>query len=129
MKIPIPNIKNIGAALLLGLLPGPLRADILYVSDFNGHAIDKFASDGTLSVFTTSANLNPTGMAFDSTGNLFVTNIDTSQLSIRKYTPAGVGSFFANPGPPNSQGLAFDGAGNLYSANDSDNNILKFTTG
>ena len=52
-------------------------------------------------------------VAFDSTGNLFVTEAGSgSGGHVYKFTVAGVRSTFAVLGAP--EGLAFDSAGNLF---------------
>ena len=62
-------------ALLLGSLATPLRADIMYVSNFSSDTILKFTSNGVGSVFFTGSDLNrPIGLAFDSAGNLYAAN-------------------------------------------------------
>ena len=69
----------------------------------------------------------PTGLAFDSAGNLYAAN-NTSN-TIEMFTPGGVPSTFATTGLSNPIGLAFDSAGNLYAANHGNNTIEKFTPG
>ena len=66
----------------------------------------------------------PGSLAFDSAGNLYVSNPGF----IEKFTPAGVGSLFATFGTKGPVGLAFDSAGNLYVSN-FDSTIEKFTPG
>jgi DNA-binding beta-propeller fold protein YncE len=70
---------------------------------------------GAVSTFATGFNI-ATGLAFDSSGNLYVANStnnnDTSGY-ISKVTSGGVVSTFAT-GFNHPQGLAFDGSGNLY---------------
>jgi hypothetical protein len=68
----------------------------------------------------------PSGLAFDSAGNLYVANSGAS--TIEKFTTNGVGSVFASSGLNYPVGLAFDSAGNLYVANNSGYTIEKFTT-
>ena len=66
---------------------------------------------------------SPRGLAFDSTGNLFVANYGSN--AIERFTPGGVASFFA--GNVNSPfDLAFDSAGRLYASHGLDT-ILRFT--
>ena len=73
----------------------------------------------------------PRDLAFDSAGNLYVSNGGNN--TIKKFTPDGVGSVFASTGLYNPMGLAFDNAGNLYAANYRpagwEVGILKFTPG
>lgn len=61
---------------------------------------------------STSASFNkPRNMAFDSSGNLYVT--DNVNGSVRRITPAGSVSTFAS-GLTDPNGIAIDAAGNLY---------------
>ncbi len=99
----------------------------LYVADAvlnQPGQILKFTSDGaggfTPSVFFATNPLilaQPFGLAFDHSGNLYVSNSDTNSNSIARITPAGVGSIFAkNDILAKPTGLAFDSADNLYVA-------------
>ena len=111
-----------GAALLLGSLAAPVRADILYVSSYGFNAIQKFPSDGafTFPFFVSGLN-HPEGLAFDSTGILYVANADNH--TIEKFSQTGTYlGVFASTG---AGGLAFDRAGNLYAATGP--TIQKFT--
>ena len=74
MNISFRSIVTIAAVLLLGCLATPGRADILYVANFNGNTIERFTADGVGTVFASSGLNNPYGLAFDSAGNLFVSN-------------------------------------------------------
>jgi len=85
----------------------------------------------------------PSGIAFDSTGNLYLT--DEPYYRVRKITPAGVISTVAGNGMPSfgsatgdggpataatikgASGLAFDTSGNLYIAEFGDNRIRRVT--
>ena len=115
---------SFGAAALLASL-AVCCADTLYVSNWSGNTIEEFTADGVGSVFASAELSNPNGLAFDSTGNLYVANGDST---IKKFTTAGVGSVFASIGSGGQRGLAFDTAGNLYFANFNNNTIEKFTT-
>ena len=110
------------AALLLGPLVTPARADILYVS-LQNNTIAKITSAASGSVFASSGLSNPFGLAFDSAGMLYAAN--DSGSTIEKFTRSGVGSVFASTGLSGPIGLAFDSAGNLYAADN--NGIAKFT--
>ena len=122
MKTAIKIIPAV-AVLLLGLLAAPLRADILYVSNFGNSTVEKFNSGGVGSVFAHTL-LGPLGLAFDSAGNLYVAESGANR--IESFTPAGgLGSFLGILPLNDPTGLAFDSAGNLYVAND--NAIVKFT--
>jgi DNA-binding beta-propeller fold protein YncE len=76
----------------------------------------------------------PVGLAFDSSGNLFVSTecfCDSGSDTILKFTPTGVESTFAT-GLTFPRGLAFDGSGNLFVAEANaipDGDILKFPPG
>ncbi len=89
----------------------------LYAS--TGHGVDKITPNGTLSVFASEGLSIPTGLAFDSKGDLFVANAadfkaDTGFIS--EITPNGKVSRFAS-GFSIPEGLAFDSQGNLFVAN------------
>jgi len=73
----------------------------------------------------TSAS-NPTGLAFDSTGNLYIA-MNGSGI-VRKITPFGVQTTFAS-GLSDPYGLAFDSSGNLYVSNLNGGNINRITPG
>src|SRR4029077_8751569 len=74
----------------------------------------------------------PTGLAFDSFGNLFVSTASTPPQpgdAILKFTPTGVESTFAT-GLATPRGIAFDRSGNLFVAEliqTGPGDILKFT--
>jgi DNA-binding beta-propeller fold protein YncE len=91
----------------------------LYVSSGNvaGYSIQKFAPDGTGSVFADSGVNGPHGLVFDAAGNLYVANQRNN--TIVKFTPNGVGTVFADAadGLVSPIDLAFDTAGNLYVSN------------
>ncbi len=71
------------------------RADILYVSTANLNTVDKLDSSGSVSVFASAGfGLNyPLGLAFDSSGDLFVANFGNS--TIEEFSSNGTGSVFA----------------------------------
>ena len=82
----------------------------------------KFAPDGTRTVFAGPDAFPegeyPVGLAFDSSGNLFVsieTFTDPGADSIVYFSPTGVKSPFAT-GLTTPRGLAFDSSGNLFVA-------------
>ena len=125
----------------------------LLVSDSSNDRIRKITPTGTVTTFAGSYNseevfqdgpantatfYNPTGLAFDTDGNLYVT--DTNNSKIRKITPAGIVSTFAGvepgyeDGPANTAkfynptGLAFDTYGNLFIADKYNSRIRKITS-
>ena len=95
----------------------------LYVADWpNG--VKEFTPGGVESYF--AGVTAPFGLAFDRSGNLFVSEADASTNSIIKVTPSGVQSTFAS-GLDGPNGLAFDSSGNLFEADASSGTIYKFT--
>jgi sugar lactone lactonase YvrE len=93
--------------------------------------IYKFTSGGVRTTFASGLDL-PTGLAFDSAGNLFVANIHTVVQdrtfsgAIYKFTAAGARTTFAS-GLSDPQALAFDNVGNLFVAEAGGGVIYKFT--
>jgi sugar lactone lactonase YvrE len=77
----------------------------------------------TVSTFASGFDF-PLGLAFDSAGNLYVSNQDNG--TVNKVTPAGTVSTFAT-GFVASDGLAFDASGNLFVANFDTNTVSKVT--
>ena len=95
---------------------------IIYESNFLANTVHAFSSTGTdLGVFCSVAN--PTGLAFDQAGNLFVASDSAPDFSILKFAPDGSGTVFATSGLDAPHALAFDEDGNLYVANAQDNTI------
>ena len=101
------------------------RADFLYVGRNDG-AIQRIDTLTRAETTFASGFNDPTGLAFDLTGNLYVA---TNQGAIDRVTPGGVVSVFANTGRNQPQGLAFDSSGNLYVSGDSDDSIERITPG
>ena len=101
----------------------------------NTVTIEKFTPDGVGSVFATTGSGSPTGLAFDSLGNLYLARHSLPSALIEKFTPDGVKSVFADrsSGLGEPWGLAFDNANNLFVTNISNNSsqstIWKFTVG
>ena len=75
----------------------------LFVSESNSGSITEITPNGTKSTFASGLN-TPYGLAFDSSGNLFVSVNDGS---IAEITPNGTKSTFAS-GLNSAHGLAFD---------------------
>jgi DNA-binding beta-propeller fold protein YncE len=111
--------------------------------------IEEFNSSGVGTLFASFGALyegyplwpEPTGLAFNSAGNLFVaTEFNPtqyrmySQYTIEEFNSSGVGTLVANTvgnqptGLNQPQGMAFDSAGNLYVANYGNNTIEEFNT-
>jgi sugar lactone lactonase YvrE len=93
-------------------------------------AILKITPDGVQITFATvSDDVYLRGLAFDSSGNLFVMAQAFSRPGpsiIYKFTPGGVQSTFGSV-PGTGVGLAFDSAGNLFTADSHDQTIYEFT--
>ena len=107
-------------------------------ADFDDQTIYKFTPSGTRTVFAGPTNFadgtGPVGLAFDSSGNLFVFHRGLWRSGKRydlEFTPSGIESTFAM-GLTMPRGLAFDASGNLFVAETlaaPDGDILEFTTG
>ena len=115
----------------------------LYVADFGNHAIRKVTPAGVVTTLaggpfsgtsdgtgTEASFYNPSAIAIDASGNLFV--FDSGSHLLRKVTPAGVVTTVAGTAYQSSQvdgngtaaqfgtvySMAFDASGNLYLADD-----------
>jgi DNA-binding beta-propeller fold protein YncE len=93
----------------------------LFVADFGDQTIFKFTPAGVRSIFvgppTFTAVQRPEGLAFDKSGNLFVSTGGTDgNDAILKLTPAGVVSTFATGLSQIPRGMAFSANGNLFVA-------------
>jgi sugar lactone lactonase YvrE len=116
----------------------------IYVADYGNNSIRKITSAGvvtTLAGFKTGGYINatgtaaafdnPTGVAVDATGNVYVA--DKGNAAIRKITSAGVVTTLAG-GPTQPElvnypaGIAIDKQGNIYIA-DEGGRIIECTTG
>lgn len=119
----LPRLALIASLLAL---PAPAGADLLYLSYPNDNTIQKFdlTTGADLGAFATSGLNQPTGLAADSAGNLYVANLGNA--TIMKFNPLGVGSTFAASGLTAPYGLALDQVGNLYAA-DMVGTITKYT--
>ena len=118
-----PNgVRSTFASELAGALAvdsaGNLFVTTGYRDDFgfpiNGSGkIYKLTPNGLRTTFASGLDL-PTGLAFDSAGNLFVANVSKFiNGAIYKFTPAGGRTTFAS-GLTNPEAVAFDNAGNLF---------------
>ena len=136
--------------------PFGLAADVngnIYVVDHLNNLIRKITPDGVVTTFAGSGAIghadgvgtaatfnNPTGLAVDVAGNVYVA--DVSNNLIRKIAPDGTVTTLAGSGAngsanglgtaatfSNPSGIAVDGAGNVYVADLSNNLIRKITPG
>lgn len=124
----------------------------VYVADALNHRIRKISTSGIVSTFAgsgvaaltdgsgTTASFNePTGLAFDAVGNLYVA--DRMNHCIRKITPTGVVSTFVGSAISGFDdgtgtaahlfeptGIAFDFAGNMYITEKFNNRVRKITS-
>jgi hypothetical protein len=133
-----------GNRIVFGSVPGQgfglaFREGKLYAADAYDQTVYKFAPDGTRTVFVGPSafteNAAPVGLAFDASGNLFVsTESDPGNDSILVFDTNG------SEGPPfatglnTPRGLAFDSLGNLFVAEAGvpeipGGDILKFPAG
>jgi sugar lactone lactonase YvrE len=98
-----------------------VSADTFYVSDAAGNppdAVEKIDSGGNRSIFALGGDTGrplwgAEGLAFDSSGNLYVASYDNG--NVVKYDGNGNATIFAS-GLLQPTGLVFDGSGNLYVA-------------
>jgi hypothetical protein len=93
----------------------------LFVGDSADQTIFKFTPAGVQSVFAGPASFSsgqgPVGLAFDKSGNLFVsTGGNNPNDAILKFTPAGAVSTFATGLSQSPRGLAFSAKGDLFVA-------------
>jgi sugar lactone lactonase YvrE len=135
-----------GVQTTFGSIPAPSQsfglafdeAGDLFAADTFNRTIFKFAPDGTRTVFVGPSAFDPetgpAGLAFDRSGNLFVSTESEPHLigndTILKFTPEAVKSTFATD-LTFPRGLAFDRSGNLFVADvdgaSGPGEILKFT--
>ena len=123
----------------------------LYIADTENHLIRKIDTQGNVTTFAGSSKgfkngstsqaqfSGPTGLVFDSTGNLYIADSDNHR--IRKIDTQGNVTTFAGSGMSGSQngnasqaqferpvGLAFDSTGNLFVSDIYDYRIRKIDT-
>jgi sugar lactone lactonase YvrE len=124
--------QDLTVALILAasaFIAVPARADFHYATRYDGTVTQVDTTTHAATTFVSGLTGGAGGLAFDSSGNLYVTNYGDN--SIEKFTPGGVGTVFAS-GLNNPAGLAFDSSGNLFVAEYVGNNdgmIEKFTPG
>jgi|GEM_PF-6423890 sugar lactone lactonase YvrE len=98
----------------------------VYANDFYNSEILKYGPTGASPVTFVPAGISPWGLAFDSSGNLFVTE-HTNPMFIQEYSSTG--SAEVSIGAPGSQdltGITVDGSGNLFVSDSTRGLILEF---
>ena len=111
----------------LGTAPDlAFRSGTLFATNAEAGTVVRIEPDGTKSTYA-SAFRNPTNLAFDHQGNMFVceNGYGGNASIISKNTPTGNRTTFAS-GLNNAEGLAVDAAGNLFEA-ETGVGIYKFT--
>ena len=103
---------------------GNLFATVEDTGNAVGH-IYEFTPSGVQSTFVASGLGYPNSLAFNSAGDLFVS--DSHSPNIFEYTTNGTKSTFPS-GLPSASGLAFDHAGNLFVGSGSITNINEIMT-
>jgi len=116
---------------LCALLPAAAHAQAqdLYVSNQNSNTINRFASNGG-GMFSTNGTVvspslnNPTGIAFDSFGDLFAA--DNGNNTITEFLAGGGTNVLSGGGLNGPRGLAFDSRGDLFAADNNGNGLSIF---
>jgi sugar lactone lactonase YvrE len=140
---------------LTGVLVNPVSYSNFYIADTSNHRVRKVtastgyistvAGTGTSGAFTagaaTSSKLNaPSGVALDSSGNLYIA--DSGDHAVAKVNTSGTLSYFAGTGTSGTvtagaatssklnspTGVAFDSSGNAYIADGGNHEVLKVNT-
>ena len=124
-KYPFWVLLAAGVALTLPLCCD--RAQAAPTIYFSGNdVVFKYTPPGPKTLFATlPVFTSPQGLAFDTSGNLFV----AGGGNVSKITPAGVVSLFANlpPGSFGGYGMAIDAGNNLYVAGAATVQIVRIT--
>jgi sugar lactone lactonase YvrE len=103
-----------------------LRADTIYETNYQTGTVEAYSARGRNLGLVAPVSF-ATGLAFDKTGNLYVSSDDPADYSIQKIAPDGTVTVFANTNLKGPHALAFDKKGNLYVANILANTIVSFT--
>jgi DNA-binding beta-propeller fold protein YncE len=110
-----------GQDLYLGLGPG--SGENAVISYNVGEFLTGYPKEQV--VFTNSINTGPTGITFDSAGNVYVSDLYSGTWA--QYNSSGVFQFAVTSGYP--EGIAWDKAtGYIYVTNAQANNVNVFTT-
>jgi len=110
---------------------GLARADQVFVtystSDPGNHLVEEYISSGITGVntdagiFTTDAD-TPSGIALDSSGDLYLADFNTG--TVTEFSPSGANLGVVASGLTQPTGLAFDSFGNLYIASNDNNGTV-----
>lgn len=93
------------------------------MAQYFGSSVSKITPGGAVSTYASGFS-EPSGLAFDNLGNLYVT-LDSPSESIIKIAPGGAQSTFSTA-VSNPNNLLFNN-GNLYESDPGSDNIYKFT--
>ena len=123
--------------------PGGVALDLndnIYVASTSTDQIIKFSPEGVqLKLFkTTSPELHPYGLSLDKTGNVYITQLNTSDKNsddtlftyhhiVKYYLNGSIASVFdtSNPSLNRPLGLGVDGNYNIYIADTGNNRVVK----
>jgi sugar lactone lactonase YvrE len=109
--VPLSLVGTIWGILIVLLFLTKAPGQNLFVTGLNGNLI-QITTKG-VQLTNASALNNPSGLAFDKSGNLFIANFSADD--ILKMTPTGMVSTYAQ-GLDDAYNVAFDSTGNLYVA-------------
>lgn len=127
---PVPVLANTTLRVIATGFNAPAglafdRSGNLYVANFMTNTVDRIASDGSRTQFSSGVNLRgPIGLAVDELGNLYVANYNNG--TVARINPAGVSTVIAtNLRKPYY--LTLDREGNLYVSQQEDNSIVRIS--
>jgi streptogramin lyase len=110
----VNTLRMASALAAVVLIPSLARCDNLYVSNYsNNGGVTTIAPGGSSSSFYAPLN-DPLGVAFDSSGNLYVALQNSD--AIDKITPTGNLTTYATGLTGPVSGLAFNNSGDLFAA-------------
>ena len=100
------------------------------MTNFDNGTVSKFAPGSTSPAATLTGLTNPDALAFDSSGNLYVTNWGGgSSTTVCEFAPGSTTPTATLTGLTNPNALAFDSSGNLYVANETGTTVSEFAPG
>ncbi len=105
--------------------PAPPAPISVFVTNNGNNSVEEISNGVTSAFIAPTTNLNgPTGLAFNSVGDLFVANNGSGDIA--EFSPSGTFLKHFASGLSNPRGLAFDSAGNLWVANQSRSSVEEF---